>query len=89
MPVLQRELISLVVEINKSAPILSGLHLSDPGVGRFLGGGALLRYINFDTLRSISSMGTNDSVGHLGSHLVQASTQTIIFVLSLYFNFVN
>lgn len=32
----QSELINLVVEINKYAPIMSGLHLNDPRIGRFL-----------------------------------------------------
>lgn len=66
------------MEINKSAPILSRLHLTDPQIGWFLGAGALERCIDFDTLKSISSMGVNDFVGHLGSHLAQVSNQSII-----------
>lgn len=49
--VVQRELMSLAIGLYKSAPVLSGLHLSDPRVGRFLGGDALQRCIDFDTLK--------------------------------------
>lgn len=81
VPVAQTELINLLVEINKSAPALTGLSLSDPRVGQFMGDGVLERCIDFDTLRLISSVGDNDSLGLLGSHLSQVSSRTIAFIL--------
>lgn len=73
----QTELINLAVEINRFAPPLTDLQLTKPRIGRFLGGGALHRCIDSDTLGAISSMGVNDSLGHLGELLAQVSHSTL------------
>lgn len=80
LPVTQTGLINLAVEINKSAPALTGLHLTDPQIGRFMGHDVLERCIDSDTLRSISSIGVNDSLGLLSSHLAQANSYIIFFI---------
>lgn len=71
VPVLQTELVALRQEISNSAPPLTGLHLADPKVGRFLGTGALNRCVDTDMYKSIGSMCVNDSVGHIGAYMSQ------------------
>lgn len=85
LPVTQLDLIKLSTEINKSAPILSGLHLHNLQIGRFLGDGVLERYIDFDTLKSISRNGVNDTLGLIGSHLTQVNEYMIILIWVTYF----
>lgn len=81
MSATQTELIKLVVEVGKSALVLRGLRLTDPRMGRFIGDGVVERCINFNTLKSISSIRVNDSLGLFGAHLAQVNNCRTMFIL--------
>lgn len=73
MPVTQTDLANLSAEIKKSALVLTGLSLSDPKIGRFLGDGVLNRCIEADKLKSIAFMGVNDALGFFRTYFAHVS----------------
>lgn len=84
LPSTSRGMVDLASELRNSAPPMTGLHLSNPRVGRYLGFGPLYPGSDPDTLRSMK-MGPEDTTGSIGALLAQVCSACLLIYFSTFY----